>query len=122
MSKKSIIFGLFGFGATIVGFLGKVFYRDYINSNRINDFGLAGFLPSYFYVIGFSLLLLIRPTNKPKVVITVVASASVCYEIMQYISTGKIDFADIFASIAGGLTALLIILLWQHYLEQGNHL
>jgi hypothetical protein len=114
VSKKSIFFGLIGLGATTVGFLGKVFYRNYINANRINDFGLAGFLPSYFYVIGFSLLLLIRPTRLPKVVIAVVTSASICYEFMQYISTGKFDYADILASIAGGLTALLIILKWEY--------
>jgi len=109
-----MFFGLIGLGATIAGFIGKAFYRDYINANKIKDFGLAEFLPSYFYVLGFSLLLLIRPTKLPKVVIVAVTSASVCYEIMQYISSGKIDFADIFASIAGGITALLIILKWEY--------
>jgi MFS family permease len=109
MNKKSIILGLIGLGATLIGFLGKAFYREYVHSHKISDFGLNGYLPSYFYVLGFSLLLLIRPTKQPKLVIAIVAAASICYEIMQYISSGRLDFPDILASVGGGLTAILIL-------------
>lgn len=47
MTKKNIQAGLIGFIAVILGFLGKAFYRDYIITNSINDFGMAGFLPGF---------------------------------------------------------------------------
>jgi len=109
MTKQSSLFGLIGFIAIIIGFLGKTYYRDYVNSTGINDYGIAGFLPSYFYVLGFSLLLLIKPTKFPKSVISIVTIASILFEIKQYISTDKFDLKDILASIAGGLTGILVL-------------
>ena len=109
MSKKSIAFGLLGLSAVVIGFVSKVFYRDYVNSNAIKDYGIAGFLPSYFYVLGFSLLLLIRPTRFPKLVIYIVTVASILYEIKQYVTGGIFDVKDTLASIGGGVTALLVV-------------
>ena len=108
MTKRSRLFGLVGLISVIFGFIGKSFYREYVKLNEINDFGIAGFLPSYFYVLGFSLLLLILPTKIPKTIILVVTSASILFEIKQYFSTGILDVKDILASIAGGLTSILI--------------
>jgi hypothetical protein len=105
------IYGLMGLIATVIGFLGKAYYRDYINSKGIDDFGIAGFLPSYFYVLGFSLLLLIRPTKHPILIISIVTIASVLFEFKQYHSSSNLDFSDIFASVGGGITAILISLL-----------
>jgi len=111
MSIKSRIFGVIGLISTIIGFSGKAFYRDFINANGIYDYGIAGFLPSYFYVLGFSLLLLIRPAKHPIVDVVIVTIASIFYEIKQYFSSGLLDLPDIVASIGGGLTAILIIIL-----------
>jgi len=109
MTKQSRIFGLIGFLFILAGFLGKTVYRDYINLNRINDYGIAGSSPSYFYVAGFSLLLLIRPTRFPTLIIAIVTLASILFEIKQWISTQIFDVNDIIASIAGGITAILIL-------------
>lgn len=109
MSKKSRIYGLLGFSSVVIGFICKVFYRNYINSNGINDYGIGGFLPSYFYVLGLSLLLLIRPTRFPKLVIWIVTVASILYEIKQYITGGIFDVKDALASIMGGITAVLAV-------------
>lgn len=109
MAKKSITYGIIGLLATILGFLGKAFYRDYILSNSINDWGIAWFLPSYFYVIGFSLLLLVKQTKYPLLIIFIVTMASILFETKQYFSTNFFDVKDILASIAGGLTAIIIL-------------
>jgi hypothetical protein len=109
MRKENRIVGLIGFFSVIIGFLSKAIYRDFININEINDFGIAEFLPSYFYVLGFSLLLLMRPTNYAKAFILIVTLASILFELKQWTSTGKFDAKDIFASIAGGITAILIL-------------
>ena len=91
------LYGIIGLLAVILGFLSKTIYRDYINLNKINDYGVAGSLPSYFYVVGFTLLLLI------------VTLGSLLFEIKQWNSTGKLDVKDILASVAGGLTVLLLL-------------
>jgi hypothetical protein len=109
VTKKSITYGAIGLLATILGFLGKAFYRDYILSNSINDWGIAWFLPSYFYVVGFSLLLLIKPTKYSVLIISIVTLASILFEIKQYFSTNFFDVKDILASIAGGLTAFAVL-------------
>jgi hypothetical protein len=111
VKRENIIFGIIGFLAVLVGFLGKTVYRDFINLNGINDFGIAEFLPSYFYVLGFSLLLLIRPTNHLKLIIFIVTVASILFELKQWNSSGNFDVGDIMASIIGGLTAILILLI-----------
>ncbi|WP_297690704.1 hypothetical protein [uncultured Eudoraea sp.] len=103
------LFGIIGLIAVILGFLSKTIYRDYINLNKINDYGVAGSLPSYFYVVGFTLLLLIKPNKYPKVLVLIVTLGSVLYELMQWSSTRKLDVKDILAAIAGGLTVLVIL-------------
>lgn len=109
MTKQSKLFGIIGFIAVVLGFTGKTCYRDYVNLSGMNDFGIAGFLPSYFYVLGFSLLLLIRPTKFPKLIISVVTIASILFEVKQFVSTSNLDLKDIMASIAGGLTGIFIL-------------
>jgi len=93
----------------ISGFTGKSFYRDFIYANKINDFGIAGFLPSYLYVAGFSLLLLVRPTRNYAVLISVVTIASILFEVRQFSSGGLFDFKDAMASVAGGMTAYILV-------------
>ncbi|HEY3391041.1 MAG TPA: hypothetical protein VGK38_15795 [Prolixibacteraceae bacterium] len=100
---------LIGIVFVIIGFMGKVFYRNYINSNGIDDFGLAGSLPSFMYVIGFSQLLQIRPVKYPSLIILVVTAGSIIYEFKQSYGSGTLDINDIIASIAGGAVSLLIL-------------
>lgn len=102
---------LIGLGFVIIGFLAKVFYREYISSHGIDDFGLAGSLPSFLYVIGFSQLLQIRPIKYSVLVILVVTLGSVIYEFKQYRSSGNLDVNDIVASILGGVISYLILTL-----------
>lgn len=89
----------------ILGFAGKTVYRDFIRLNNISDFGISGFLPSLFYVAGFSLLLLMRPVKYPAVIIAIVTTASLLFELKQFGSTGHFDIKDSLASIAGGIIA-----------------
>jgi hypothetical protein len=109
ISKQQLLFGFIGLLATIAGFLSKTVYRKYIIANSIDDFGLAGLLPSYFYVVGFSLLLLMRLNGIPRLTILLVTFSSVLFEFGQYVSTNVFDFFDVLASLAGGLTSTLIV-------------
>jgi len=106
--KASFLIGIL---FIVIGFLAKAFYREYINRNGIDDFGLAGSLPSFLYVIGFSQLLQIRPIRYPALVILVVTIGSILYEYKQSLTTGIMDVNDIVASIAGGAVSLLILYL-----------
>jgi len=102
---------LIGLVFVIIGLLAKSVYRNYVNSNGIDDFGLAGSLPSFLYVIGFSQLLMIRPVRYPGLIISVVTLGSVIYEFKQFHESGKLDTNDIIASLAGGAISLFILYL-----------
>jgi len=103
---------LIGIVVVVIGFLAKVFYRDYITSHGIDDFGLAGSLPSFLYVIGFSQLLQIRPIKYPSLVILVVTIGSIIYEFKQQSSnSGVLDINDIIASILGGVISYALLLI-----------
>ena len=62
-----------------------------------------------FYFLGFALLLLMRPTKYTKLIVLIVTLASILFELKQWKSTGKFDLNDILASIAGGITVILIL-------------
>ena len=109
MEKDVKRYGLLGFIFFFLGFLAKGFYREYVNLNKIDDLGIAGFLPSYFYVIAFALLLQMNPFRYPILIIIIVTLASVLFEIKQYFGADVLDYGDIIASIAGGLSALFIL-------------
>lgn len=111
LEEKHKVSFLIGLGFVIIGFLAKIFYRDYINRHGIDDFGLAGSLPSFLYVIGFSQLLMIRPIKYPALIILVVTLGSVIYEFKQFYGSGLLDTNDIVASFAGGAISFFI-----HYL------
>ena len=105
--KASFLIGIL---FVVIGFLAKVFYREYINSHGIDDLGLAGSLPSFLYVIGFSQILQIRPIKYPSLVILVVTIGSIIYEFKQQSSNlAGLDVNDIIASIVGGAISLLIL-------------
>lgn len=101
---------LIGLGFILTGLLAKSFYRDYIGSHGIDDFGLANTLPSFFYVIGFSQLLMISSFRYPSLFILVVTLGSVIFEIKQYYGSGTLDTGDIIASLAGGLVSWFMLL------------
>jgi uncharacterized membrane protein YccC len=108
MNSNSRLFGIIGFTFVVIGFLGKTVYRDYIHSNHINDLSFSDFLPSLFYVTGFSQMLLIATSKYPKATIVTVTLASVLFELKQYYSTSVIDIKDILASLIGGLISMCI--------------
>lgn len=105
MQKRLVALGMPGLIFTLSGFLAKAFYREYIYTHDIHDLGFAGFLPSFLYVAGFSLLLLVRTHAFPVATITAVTLASVLFEWMQFRHSGVPDFPDLFASLAGGVVA-----------------
>ena len=100
---------LIGIVFIVLGFIGKVFYREYINSHGIDDFGIAGSLPSFMYVIGFSQLLQIRPIKYSWLVVLVVTVGSIIYEFKQSSGSATLDMNDIIASVLGGAVSLLIL-------------
>ncbi len=102
---------LTGFIFVILGLLAKSVYRNYINSHGIDDFGLAGSLPGFLYVIGFSQLLMIRPVRYPALIILVVTAGSIIYEFKQSYGSGILDTNDIIASVAGGAVSAVILYL-----------
>jgi hypothetical protein len=121
MKKIYRIHGFIGLVSVILGFLAKGIYREYIYAQGLNDKVIEGFLPSYFYVLGFSQLLLIRPTRYPWLIISIIMLASVLFEVYQFNSTHFLDVADMIASVAGGLTSLILMRQVQKNGTVANH-
>lgn len=110
MTVKQKASFLIGLVFVIIGLVFKSYYRNYIVSHGIDDFGLANSLPSFLYVIGFSQLLQISSFRYPALVILIVSLGSVIYEFKQYYSSGTLDISDIVASLAGGLISYFILI------------
>lgn len=107
MQKLNLRNGFVGLIAVILGFMAKSFYRPYAYQHQLGDFGLADSAPSFFYVIGFSQLMLIKNTSYPWLIILIITLGSVLYELFQ--SKGQLlDHADILASCFGGIVSLII--------------
>ena len=111
MEEKQRTSFLIGFMILLAGFLTRFVLRSFIIGHGIDDFGLAVWLPRFFYVIGFSQILLIRPIKYPPLVMVVVAIGSIVYEYKQSYLSGKLDISIVIASILGGLVSYLILLI-----------
>lgn len=98
INKNHFIAGIL---AVIIGFLAKTLYRPYVYERQLNDFGFADGAPSFFYVIAFSQLLLIKKFKYPWLVILIVTTGSVTYEFWQQ-RNGPLDLTDIAMSVLGG--------------------
>ena len=108
MEEKNRTSFLTGLVFVILGWLANSVLRDFISRNGINDFGITGSLPSFLFVIGFSLVILIKSFRYPALVILALCIVAVLYEVKQYYISGNFDISNCIASIAGGGIALLI--------------
>lgn len=99
--------GFIGLLAVIAGFIAKTLYRPYAYEHKLMDYGIANSAPSFFYVIGFSQLLLLKTNSNPRTIILLVTLGSVAYEIFQS-RHQPLDVTDMIASLLGGAVSLMI--------------
>ncbi len=92
----------------ILSFLANSVYHDYSNKNAPDLFRFASFLSCLFYVVGFSLVFLIKTFSYPSIVILIVSLISIVNEIKQFRASGILDVNNIVASLIGGIVAFLI--------------
>ena len=108
MESKNRTSLLIGFIFLIMSFLANSIYHNHLNNYGSDLFRFAGSLPCLFYVIGFSLVFLIKTFSYPSIVILVVSLLSIINEIKQFRAAGIVDVNNIVASIIGGVIAFLI--------------
>lgn len=103
------IYGTFFILSAIAGFAVKLYYREYIYSNHIFDFYLAGSGPSLFSSFGSLFLYFTaahlsgRPVTYNSVIWITLGCLS--YELFPLDSKRTFDFMDIIAIIAGSIAA-----------------
>jgi hypothetical protein len=114
MNHLNLSNGLIGLLAVIAGFLAKTLYRPFAYEKELTDLGIADSAPSFFYVIGFSQLLLIKESSRPKTIILLVTLGSVAYEFFQS-RHQVLDVTDLMASLLGGTISIMI-----HYKMRTN--
>ena len=106
MSNIRIVFIITGVAFLVLTHLGDTYYRDWVYSNQIADFGLANYLPSItgtittiFLLIGLSKESFKKaPTSAFWVMV-----GCVIYEVIQPIlGTGVFDWLDLVAVVITG--------------------
>ncbi|OFI07637.1 VanZ like family protein [Clostridium acetireducens DSM 10703] len=97
---------------TILGFISKSSYRNYIYNNNINDFGIADSAPNFFYIIGavFFILYVSQKIDKKAIKSTILAcsAGTLIYELEQYYTSMTFDIKDIIATILGAIICYYI--------------
>ncbi len=92
--------------------IGRSFYRPYIYSNNIQDFGIAdsiGNLGGIVVQIFFGLTILNPNREKGIRIIVFFVLGYILYEIIQpYLPKGVFDWKDIIGTIIGGMVGFLI--------------
>lgn len=95
-----------------VGLFSKLYYRKYIYSNHINDFGLSDCLPSFFFITGFIFFyFLYCKLSREAISFTTIAFITIgalAYEIFPLSHNGTSDLKDIIATLVGASIASLI--------------
>ncbi|MCY6958329.1 hypothetical protein [Clostridium brassicae] len=90
---------------TVLGFISKSCYRDYIYKNNINDFGIADSAPNFFYIIGivFFILYVKKEVNKKAIKNTILTCSAgvLVYELEQNYTHMIFDIKDVIATILG---------------------
>ncbi|NEM98997.1 hypothetical protein [Pontibacter burrus] len=106
-SKKQTL-RIVGVIAALLGFASKLVYRPWVIENQMDDFGLQGFAPSFFYVLGACLLIAgFSNKNIPKNMALAALGAAV-YELEQNYTSRVFDYLDLIATGVGLGLALLI--------------
>ncbi|MCA0932716.1 hypothetical protein LCM02_09660 [Lutimonas saemankumensis] len=110
INKNHFIAGLL---AVLAGFAAKTIYRPFAYEHQVNDFGLSDGAPSFFYVIGFSQLLLVKKFRHPRLVILMVIAGSLAYEFWQ-MRNQALDFIDLGMSLLGGIGSFVLLKIFQN--------
>lgn len=116
MSKYRRVFILTGIAFVLLTHVGDTYYRNWVYSNQISDFGLAGYLPSItgtiaaiFFLIGLSKEPVV---DVPKSAFWIIVGCMV-YEVFQpVVGTGVFDWQDLAAIIITGSMLNLLLCLW----------
>ncbi len=85
----------------VLGFFVKLAYRPYILSNAIDDFGIQGFLPTLFYVVGICLFITFLTNKNQVIAMGYGALGALAYEFEQIWTSRTFDFLDLFMVFAG---------------------
>ena len=108
MEQKNRTSLLIGIVFLILSFLANSVYHDQLNKNGLDLLRFVGSLSCFFYVIGFSLVFLIKTFRYPSIVFLSVSLISIVNEIKQFRASGILDVNNIVASLIGGVIAYLI--------------
>jgi glycopeptide antibiotics resistance protein len=95
--------------------LAKFAYRPWSVKHELSDAGFAGWSPTFFMVIFFSLIFCFAagcwsPTRNRKwiVLVLILVSGTVYETIQQFSSVRTFDIADVFAVFGGGTVGFLL--------------
>lgn len=93
----------------IIGFLVKLVYRPFILHNRIDDFSIHGFLPTFLYVAGICMFIAFLVRKRQVIAMMFGALGALVYEAEQIWTNRTFDFYDVSMVFAGFGVSVLIL-------------
>lgn len=112
INTESILYGLSFIAASVLGFISRFYYRDFIYSHHFNDLGLADSLPSYFCSLGstsaYGFFCILFNHNLSYGSVISIMAGGLLYEILPLDPARVFDIKDMIAVVLGAVPVLLI--------------
>lgn len=104
--KKLFILGVI---AGICGLFIKLILRPFVYTYKIGDFGINGFLPSFFSVLCLCLVIAAIKKKDEVSSLSFVALGNMVYELEQIFTSRTFDYKDLIAIFLGYSLSLTIL-------------
>lgn len=108
---KYLLAALISFIAAVIL---MVIIRKYVLDSNLRDYGANWYLPSFFFMMSLSFLILSigRLRRYAVLILTGLIAGAALQEILQYFQpVNNFDVRDLIATVAGGMTVLVMFLI-----------
>lgn len=119
-NKIRIIFLIIAIGAYIITEFGRYIYRPFVNSNRIQDYGLADSIGNLGGII-VQIFLVCAVVNPNKIQsyrwAAFLSLGYIVYEFLQpYFPKGVFDWNDIYGTLIGLIISIILLcIIWREF-------
>ena len=119
LNKSTLFIAIIAFSITE---LGRSFYRPYIYENKIADYFIADTIGNSFGTMTAIFMILTlsgKGTNKDWILVLIIISGLLVYELLNLTGKTAIDINDMIATVIfGTISALIYLFLLRKYGEQ----
>lgn len=108
LHQESLPAAFTGVAALSLSFVIRQFFRPYLLAHFINDHAISRWMPSFFFVTGLSMLLMVFRRYRFEIVPILVTIGTLVYQMGHYVLTGIPDRESLVATLLAGGFALFV--------------